>query len=232
MKKALALTIALALTAACGDGADSTTSAVPTTATTATSSTTTLAAGTSTTSTTEAPESTTTSTTTTLATSGDAVMALTQVVFGDAGFVEITNVGTAPGDIGGHWLCQRPLYFEIPPAELAPGESIWLVAGDAGSVDTGDPRIVAVIDAARAFGELSATTGEVALYRSNTFSSAEEIVDYVEWGTSGHGRSSVAVEAGLWTAGETVAIPDNTVSIFSAGATGEGAAGWAADIGV
>ena len=46
-----------------------------------------------------------------------------------------------------------------------------------------------------------AQDGEIGLYNSNSFGSADAIVSYVEWGSSGHGRSATAVEAGIWVSG-------------------------------
>lgn len=157
-----------------------------------------------------------------------AVFSLTQVAFGDAAFVQITNTGNGPGDLGGHWLCQRPVYFEIPDVELGPGESVWIAAdgGDLQFVGT----VVGVLDAEGRLGSLAPASGEVALYRSNDFSSIDAIVDYVEWGTAGHGRSSVAAGAGIWPEGGFVETTADTIAITSMG--GDGPESWAPDIGV
>lgn len=161
---------------------------------------------------------------------GDAAFAMTQVVFGDSGYVVITNVGNGTGDVGGHWLCQRPAYFEIPSTELAPGESVWVAAADgAGLVPA--QGVVAVVVANRSLGAFSVETGEMAMYTSNGFGDSTAIVDYVEWGSAGHGRSSVAVEAGIWPDGGFVEVPEEAVAISGAAPT-SGPDDWAPDIGV
>ncbi len=53
--------------------------------------------------------------------------------------------------------------------------------------------------------EIHTDTSDVALYsNSRNFGSAENLVDFMQFGSGGNGRESVAVEAGIWTAGEYV----------------------------
>jgi hypothetical protein len=42
------------------------------------------------------------------------------------------------------------------------------------------------------------------LYTTASFGSSTAMIDYVEWGSTGHGRSGVAVGAGIWTTGDFV----------------------------
>ena len=55
-----------------------------------------------------------------------------------------------------------------------------------------------MIDEVARISALSPDSGEVGLYSISSFSSSDAILGYVEWGSSGHGRSSVAVAAGIW----------------------------------
>ncbi len=129
--------------------------------------------------------STTASTTTaTIPGGGEAVagISLTEVTFGNDGFVRITNDSDADLSLDGLWLCNRPTYVAL---------SGTVTAG--GSVEI----------AASGLGGLSASGGEAALYTVRDFSNSDEIIDYVQWGTGG-GRESVAVGAGLWPEGGTV----------------------------
>ena len=64
------------------------------------------------------------------------------IAFGDSGFIQISNVGNAAGDPGGHWLCQRPAYFQIPSIVPEPGQSLWLTA------DRDDHQFVGTVVAA------------------------------------------------------------------------------------
>lgn len=94
--------------------------------------------------------------------------------------VEITNVGDADVDVNGLILCNFPAYAPIEGAEMiAPGESITVDAGAAGV-------------------ELADDQGEMGIYTVSEFENPDAILTYVEWGTSGHQRSTVAVSAGIW----------------------------------
>ena len=95
----------------------------------------------------------------------------------DAGEVVVANDGDAAVELDGLWLCNFPSYAQI--------------AG-AGSVEPGATATVSLpID-------VSAAAGELGLYTSDSFSSADAIEAYVEWGSADHERAPVAIEAGIW----------------------------------
>ena len=120
------------------------------------------------------------------------------VEFGEAGYVEIANVGDEPADVNGIQFCQFPTYFDLGPVTggtIAPGESIQLTASAVGGLDPAG--------------------GEAALYSSASFTDPTAIFAYVQWGTGGE-RASVAVEAGIWADGASVT-PDpafNSIELF------------------
>ena len=188
----------LLVAAACsGESTISTASTTSVPATSAAATTTTAPPST------EAPTSTAATTTTVAPVTtvpppegATAAFAITQVQFGDGAFIQLTNIGTASGDPGGHWLCQRPLYYEVPSVELGPGQSVWIAADSTDLQSVGD--VAAVFDAEGGLGDIGTDTGEVAFYLTRDFGNQSAIVDYVEWGEPGHGRSSVAVNAGIW----------------------------------
>ena len=122
-----------------------------------------------------------------VATDGAAVGARSVVIsavsFGDAGVITLENIGDTDIDLTGHWLCNRPIYVEVPGGVLAPGESIEIPSSDL---------------------SLDPASGEVGLYSSNQFGSATAIIAYVEYGSPGRGREPTAVAGGVWTEGEFV----------------------------
>ncbi len=201
----LLIAVAVALfAAACGGDENATTATESSAATTAATTTTTTEATTTT------PATTTTLATTEPAPERGSNFEITRVDFGGDGFVEITNTGTAVGTTEGLWLCQFPTYSPLPDVVLEPGESVWVTRGDKeGLIASGEP-VQVVPDAA--YGPLVAETGEMGLYVSTNFnvnfSSPGAIISYVEWGDSGHARSSVAVNAGIWPEGGFVDVAD------------------------
>lgn len=149
------------------------------------------------------------------------VFEITTVTFGSPMLV-ITNVGTETGNLGGHWICQRPAYQELPAMDVEAGQSVAISLG--GDVFLPPPGALTV-EGVLNLGAISASDGEMGLYSSSSFGSAADIVSYVEWGSSGHGRSDTAVEAGVWddggfvpTTGDTAGIQQDT--IFSMAASG------------
>ena len=194
MRTRSVLLAALLFAAACTSATTTTTGETPTT---------TVPDGVTTT----PPASTTTDqmdpTTTTQQPAGSgAQFVISSVSFGTAAMVVLTNVGSETGNLAGHFICQRPNYWAIPDIEVPAGQSVAIGAG--GSVLIPPPGALTLDDQAR-IGQLSAGGGEVALYDSNSFGSSGSILSYVEWGTSGHQRSSVAIAAGIWPAGGFVA---------------------------
>ncbi len=139
---------------------------------------------------------------------GEPQLVLTAVAFGEDGYVEVTNVGTAAGSLEGHWICQFPAYFRAG-GQLAPGESVRFDRADSG------------------FGSLNADSGEIGLYTSNSFGDPKSIIAYVEWGETGHARSGVAAEAGVWA--EALAVDTQGASMIVATEDQPtSAGGWAA----
>lgn len=115
----------------------------------------------------------------------DTIFVVSAVAFGDAGYIEISNVGDASGSLDGHWLCQFPAYHPIT-GSLGAGETLRFDASASG------------------FGSLDSATGEIGLYTSNSFDDPSSIIAYVEWGQPDHQRSRTAVEAGVWVTDSAV----------------------------
>ena len=179
--------------------------------------------------TTEATTSTTAATTTTAEAITTAApvagqFALTSIVYGAGPMVVITNIGDTSANLGGHWICRRPSYFEIPDVELAPDEFVAInLGGDAFLPPSGVKETFST-----SLGLFTSGTGEVALYATRSFDNPEDIIDYVEWGAPDHARSAVAVAAGIWPAGGFVETSDETLSIFVSTVPSGGPEDWVA----
>jgi ABC-type transport system substrate-binding protein len=159
--------------------------------TTATQATTPSEVTTTTGATTTTPEPTTTTSEATTTTSEDpvdppsATLAISEVGFGSAGYVEITNISDSTASLDGLWLCQQPSYHALS-GTLEPGESLRFDAADS------------------TLGALNADGGAMGLYTSSDFASSDAIIGYVAWGPSGHGRLGVAITAEVWTEDSSV----------------------------
>ena len=108
----------------------------------------------------------------------------------DNGQIELKNVGTTTIDISSYWLCNFPGYNELSTLNIICGTDLIL-----------DPNELVTVEVNF---NVDSADGELGLYNAPSYSSPTAIVDYVEWGSTGHNRSSVAVSAGIWTTGDFV----------------------------
>ncbi|MEM6319123.1 MAG: spondin domain-containing protein, partial [Bacteroidota bacterium] len=104
-------------------------------------------------------------------------------VFADGSF-ELKNTGTDNTDISGYWICNFPAYRALNTLTIDCGD-LDLSAGEAVTFSTPD--------------FFKSDDDELGLYsRGGTFGVPDNIVSYVDWGTSGGGRSGVAMTKGIW----------------------------------
>jgi len=126
--------------------------------------------------------------------------------------IEIKNVGPNTIDVSSYVLCDFPSYEQLGNLVISCGGDLIL-----------EPQEIVTVE----FG-ISSADGEMGLYTSTQYTNPDAIVDYVEWGSSGHTRSSVAIAAGIWTAGDFVPAFDSSMSIEYDG-TGNTSMDWTED---
>jgi hypothetical protein len=159
---------------------------------------------------------TTSPTTTTTQPAGTApLLSVTEIQFGENGFIAITNIGNVTADLEDYAVCNRPDYFQIPSIELEPLEVVWLAVGDGSALSGGAGIAKEVIPMNGALGALTRADGEVAFYSSSAFADPEAIITYVQWGSPAHGREETAVAAGIWEEGAFLDVPDDAFGIQS-----------------
>ena len=115
------------------------------------------------------------------------------------GSFELQNTGTETIDISSYYICTFPTYTQLSDLTV-----------ECGSLTLNPDETVVISD----FSSFMSNDGELGLYATNNFGSAEAIVAYVEWGSSAHQRASVAIEAGLWTADNAASAFSNTESLL------------------
>ena len=214
--KRTAMAVALFLAACSGGTADSDIDNGPILESTPPSSTATTASDS-----TETNAETTTSTT---VVTGDARFVIGDVVFGDAGSIEVGNLGPDAGDLTGHWLAVDPFYLELPSTVLAPGKSVVV------SMDI-DANPDLVVSAAGLLPPLNPASGEVGLYTSGDFGDPAAMIDYLVWGSTSQVRYPVAVAAGLWTEDAVVVVDANATGLTIVDRTEPGPQGWVSTTG-
>lgn len=117
---------------------------------------------------------------------------------GQDGHIELFNGTDGTLDVSGYWLCNFPTYAQLFTLTIECGELL---------MDAGDYLVVS------GFTGFNATDGELGLYNSASFGSADAIISYLEYGSAGHQRSGVAIAAGIWTEGFFLDAPTANTSI-------------------
>ncbi len=127
---------------------------------------------------------------------------------GASKWVELYNAGDSAEDVSELYLCNFPAYSQISTLMVLEGAMV---------IPAGGHLVVA-------FNALGDGDGEVGLYTSNAFTSAAAMADYMQYGSAGHTRETVAVMAGVWTAGTFVPAAEAgaTLAYFGSGATPAG----------
>lgn len=138
----------------------------------------------------------------------------TGVDFGGAAkWVELYNPGDTEQDVSDYFLCSFPQYDRISTLTALSGST---------TIPAGGYLVVA-------WNELGDADGEVGLYANNSgFGDPANIVDYMQYGSAGHGREGVAVSAGVWEAGVFVAAAATGRSLALVPELGDFASGWKA----
>ena len=133
--------------------------------------------------------------------------AIHEVGLGSGGYVALTNFTDQPARLGGLFLCQGAQCFELPDAEVAAGATVRIAVGDGAGLDQ-------VVATKATIGELRPADGEIGLYTSQDVSDPQAILKYVQWGSTPHDNTRVAIEAGLWSEGGFAPSSEKATRIF------------------
>ncbi len=117
-----------------------------------------------------------------------ASLQLQEIRFNQNDRIEVRNGSTETIDASSHWFCANRVYRQLSTMTIESGSL---------SLSPGATVILSGLDLANA--------SDLGLYETDSFASADAIIDYVKWGqSSANDRESVAVTAGIWTVGDSV----------------------------
>jgi len=122
-------------------------------------------------------------------------------------WVELHNPASEAIDVSEYFLCNFPLYPRISELTVLSGNT---------TIPAGEYLVLS-------WPDLGDMDGEVGLYLPTTtsFGDPASLVDYMEYGSAGHQRAGIAVDAGLWEADAFVELPASGKSLSRvAGANG------------
>ena len=124
-------------------------------------------------------------------TSKGTFLEIREVGLGPNGFIALTNFTDVPTSLAGLSLCQASQCFGLPDALVDPGKTVRIAMGDGSGLES-------VVATRATLGELRPSDGEMALYASLDIKNPKEMLYYLQWGSTPHELTKVAVEAGLW----------------------------------
>ncbi len=145
---------------------------------------------------------------------GPAIIVINEII-ADGNLIEFKNIGGEAFDISTYWICQFPTYELIGNLTLNCGNFLL------------GPNETVTVQTIRL--DLDGADGEMGLYTTdqNNFGNSDFLVDYVEWGSTGHRRAVLAQEINIWTAGDFVPAFDDDNSLQYDG-DGDTSADWVA----
>lgn len=117
--------------------------------------------------------------------------AINEVGLGPEGFVALTNFTEVPVSLSGLYLCQGSDCFALPDQVVQGGETVRVAAGQGEGLEN-------VIATGATFGELRPADGEIALFSSDKTDDPKALLVYLQWGSTPHQLTGLAVERGLW----------------------------------
>jgi len=135
------------------------------------------------------------------------LFAIDEVGVGPDGYVALTNFTDQPASLGGLFLCQGAKCFALPDVTVAPKATVRVASGNGAGLD-------GVVATGATFGELRPSDGEVALYASQNVKDPKAMLVYLEWGSTPHEGTQVAIDAGLWIKGSYAPSVKNATRLF------------------
>lgn len=116
--------------------------------------------------------------------------AIEEIGLGPEGYVTLLNYTEATASLDTMFLCQADACVDLPDVVVGPGEVARIAVGDGTGLEN-----VAMTGADL---DLTPADGEVAVFHSKDVSDKAEVRAYLQWGSTPHELTKVAVEAGLW----------------------------------
>lgn len=134
-----------------------------------------------------------------------AVFSIDDVGLGSDGWVTLLNFTDQPQSLLGHTLCQGDDCVDLPDTTIEPGARARVALGDGAGLS-------GVVVTGAALGGLEASDGEIAMYIDE--GGGDQLVNYMEWGSTPHARSDDAVAAGLWVEGAYAPTDANATRLY------------------
>lgn len=142
-----------------------------------------------------------------------AFFSISEIGLGPGGYVSLQNFTDVEASLSGLYLCQADHCFELPDATLPPGGTARIAVGDGAGLEN------LIVDHASSI-KLPPSDGEIALFASPDVGDPSKMLAYLQWGSTPHELTSIAVSAGLWMEGSYAPTSQNATRLFREEETG------------
>lgn len=139
--------------------------------------------------------------------------AINEVGLGPNGFVALTNFTEVPVSLEGLFLCQGSDCFQLPAVVVEAGQTARIAVGDGAGLE-------GVVASGATLGELRPSDGEIALVASKSSDDPSQMYNYLQWGSTPHELTALALEAGLWVENGYAPSSDTATRLFKVPETG------------
>ncbi len=117
--------------------------------------------------------------------------AINEIGLSPEGFIALTNFTDVPVSLKSLYLCQGSDCFALPDAVVAAGETVRVATGDGEGLEN-------LVATGATIGELHRPDGEIAIFTSPDTTDPDALLVYLQWGSTPHELTEMAVEKGLW----------------------------------
>jgi hypothetical protein len=120
--------------------------------------------------------------------------AIIEVGFEPRGYVTLSNFTDVPVSLGGLYMCQGSDCFALPDQVVEAGRTVRVAVGNGQGLEN-------VVATNATIGELRPVDGEIAIFASANTDDPRMLLNYLEWGSTPHHLTEMAIERGLWLEG-------------------------------
>lgn len=117
-----------------------------------------------------------------------------EVGLGPQGYVTLNNFTDVPVSLGGLYLCQGSDCFALPDQVVEAGQTVRVAVGNGQGLEN-------VVATNATLGELRPADGEIAIFASEDTDDPQMLLNYLEWGSTPHELTEMAISQGLWLEG-------------------------------
>lgn len=135
------------------------------------------------------------------------LLRFTEIIPGPDGYLVLENFTDVPVTLAGQHLCQGDMCFALPDEVVPSGETIIITTGDGEALE-------GLVVSNATIGDIRPADGEIGLYASTEWDDPQALLTYIEWGSTPHELTELAIEAGVWLEGSYAPAGANATRLY------------------